>query len=98
MSSSSVGGKDWLDVDPGVGASFGWKDGIEVSSALDSHPLCRARLTHSCAPQQVEISIVHSLSPAKSISVAPLTPEDWEIIVSSAASTVDLSRSRPSPS
>ncbi|KAL7412756.1 P-loop containing nucleoside triphosphate hydrolase protein [Mrakia frigida] len=60
MSSSgggAGGGKEWLEVDPGVGEGFGWKDGMEV-----------------------EISIIHSLTPAKSISVAPLTPEDWEII------------------
>lgn len=30
---------------------------------------------------QVEISIMHSLPVAQSISVAPVTPEDWEIIV-----------------
>lgn len=83
--SSSVGGagggKEWLEVDPGVGEGFGWKDGMEVSRLLLSFSHLVLTLRRFCF--KVEISIIHSLTPAKSISVAPLTPEDWEIIVRS---------------
>ncbi|CDZ96687.1 AAA-type ATPase [Phaffia rhodozyma] len=57
LSSSAAAPGDWLEVDPGVAAGFGWVQG-----------------------QEVEISIVNGLSKAKSISVAPLTPEDWDMI------------------
>jgi len=86
MSSSSGaagGGKEWLEVDPGVGEGFGWKDGMEVGTLSSLFLPFLQRTDLKLLGFQVEISIIHSLTPAKSISVAPLTPEDWEIIVRS---------------
>lgn len=75
---SQVGdGVESVEVDPEVAMSLGWSEGILVS-----YQCCLGFEINRCSWLQVEIAVIHNPLVAKSVSVTPMSPDDWEILVS----------------
>lgn len=65
-----------IEIDPEVGSSLGLAEGTIVRSYFQSPQ------EDWEADYQVEISIIRNPTKARSITVTPLTSDDWEILVS----------------
>lgn len=71
---SGIGGSqlETIEVDPEVALNYGWAEGTIVSYFGRASQLT----------PQLEISLIHNPTKARSVSVTPLSADDWEILVS----------------
>ena len=80
-----MGGEETLEIDPEVAMSLGWNDGALVRPLVlyALHPLCNSvSLVRVLINTKVEIGLIHNPTKARSVSVTPVSEDDWEILVS----------------